>query len=509
MHLKRRANRCIMLGIMQNKTKIITRPPVVVVMGHVDHGKSALLDYIRKSNIVEGEAGGITQHISAYEVEHNGKRITFIDTPGHEAFGKMRARGAHVADIAILVVSAEDGVKQQTLDALSAVKIAEIPYIVAINKIDKPAANINNTKASLIENEIYIEGMGGDIPWNAISAKTGDGIDDLLDTILLVAEMEELTADPSTYASGVVIEAHKDPKSGTAATLLIKDGTLHIGNFIVAGTAIAPVRKIEDHTGKNIKSAKFSSPVGIAGFDKLPETGLAFSAFSSRKETDIARKENILNDTIKKSTTETLDKDEIYMPLVIKTDVGGTLDAIRHELDKLGGEHISFKIVSSGVGSISERDIQIAIGSGAFVIAFNVSTDSTARECARQHGIDIHTFNIIYKLTEWLEEQVIALKPKQEIENELGEIKVIKVFSVNKKLHVLGAKVKSGIAKKGALLRVNRRGEHITEAKIINLQQAKQDTDKIEEGAEFGAQIESDMELVGGDKLIVYEIIEK
>lgn len=500
---------------MQNKdNNTIARPPVIVVMGHVDHGKSALLDYIRKSNVVDGEAGGITQHINAYEVEHEHdgklKKITFIDTPGHEAFGKMRARGANVADIAILVVSAEDAVMQQTLDALNAIKTANIPFVVAINKIDKPGANINNTKASLVENEIYIEGMGGDISWNAISAKTGEGIDDLLDTLLLVAEMEELIANSNTQATGVVVEAHKDPKTGTTATLLIKDGVLNAGDYIVAGEALTPVRAIEDHKGNKIKEATFSSPVGITGFDKLPETGLSFESFKTKKEAELVRKENILlNETKEKNSKEKVNENETCIPLVIKTDVGGTLEAIEHELDKLKTERSFLKIISSGVGSVSEGDIQTAVAAGATVIAFNVATDSMAKDCARQHGIEVQTFEIIYKLAEWLEAQIKTNTPKQSVEKELGEIKVLKIFSENKKTYVLGGKVKSGVLKVGSLLHINRRNEHIGDARVLNLQAAKQSTQKIEEGNEFGAQIESTMPLAEGDRLIAYEVVEE
>jgi len=267
---------------------VIERPPVIVIMGHVDHGKSALLDYIRKSNIVAGEAGGITQHISAYEITHPHegakKKITFIDTPGHAAFSAMRARGANVADIAVLVVSAEDGVKTQTLEALASIKSAGIPFIVAINKIDLPSADVQRTKNTLVEHEVYIEGMGGDISWVAISAKTGEGIDELLDTMLLTAEMEELEGDTNKHATGVIIESHRDAKRGIAATLIIKNGVLSQGQYIVSGNSMAPVRIMEDFAGNKIESATFSSPIALTGFDALPKVGAVFTAYDNKKD---------------------------------------------------------------------------------------------------------------------------------------------------------------------------------------------------------------------------------
>lgn len=493
--------------------KNIERPPVVVVMGHVDHGKSALLDYIRKSNVVEGEAGGITQHISAYEVEHEHggkkKKITFIDTPGHEAFGKMRARGAKVADIAILIVSAEDGVKRQTLEALEAIKVAGIPYVVAINKIDKPGANVTQTQSSLVENEIYIEGMGGDISWSAISAKTGEGVEDLLDTILLITEMEELTGEPSASANGVVVEAHRDPKSGLTATLLIKSGVLNVGDFVLAGTALTPVRNIEDCTGKKISSATFSSPVGITGFDELPKTGARFLTFHSKKEAEKVREKNRKQSKERHEALGDVPENVTCIPLVIKADVHGTLDAIEHELEKLTSQRVLLKVLVSEVGSISERDIQTAIGTGALVVGFNVKADTTAREAARQHGVAIHTFDIIYELAEWLANETVARTPKQQIEKEIGEAKLIKIFSESKGAYVLGAKVKSGVIKRGATLRVERRNEHVANAKITNLQSGKQAVEKVEEGAEFGAQVKADSPLVEGDKLKAYETVEE
>ncbi len=490
------------------------RPPVIAVMGHVDHGKSALLDYIRKTNVVAGEAGGITQHVSAYEVEHEHegtiKKITFIDTPGHEAFKGIRARGARVADVAILVVSAEDGVKPQTLDALSAIKEAGIPYVVAINKIDKPGANVVRTQTSLIENEIYIEGMGGDIPWNAISAKTGEGVSELLDTILLVAEMEELSGDPSAYAEGVVIEAHRDPKKGVMATLLIKNGTLKSGEFVLAHEALAPVRIFEDFTGTPIKEATFSSPVRIIGFDSLPEVGAPFAAYKSKKDAEQAREEYCAHTARAACASPTTEEDAagFVIPLILKADASGSLEAIVHEVAKLKSDRVVFKIIQSGIGAVSEDDVRKALASeDALVIAFHVKTDANAREAARQGGIGIETFAIIYELAEYLTRIAKERTPKREVAHDIGRSKILRVFSSVKDTTVLGGSVKEGVVTVGARGRIMRHNTHVGEAKLLNAQTGKQDVQKVEAGEEFGAKVQSNVPIAEGDMIEWYETV--
>ena len=489
------------------------RPPVIAVMGHVDHGKSALLDYIRNTNVVDSEAGGITQHVSAYEVEHKHegavRRITFLDTPGHEAFGKIRARGASVADIAILIVSAEEGVKPQTLDALGAIQKAGIPYVVAINKIDKPNADPNRTKASLIENEIYIEGMGGDIPFAEISAKTGQGIDDLLDILLLVADVEELTGDPSAVAEGVVIEAHRDPKKGIAATLVIKNGTLTSGQLVVAENAMAPVRIFESFAGSPIKEATFSSPVQIIGFDALPNVGATFRAYERKKDAELAKSAGVAKKT---HTSDWSEDDERHLiPLVIKADATGTIEAIEHELAKLGNDRVVISTIHSGIGNVSEADVQTALASkhNALVIAFNVGTDAAARDIALQNEKEIHTFNIIYKLSEWLDTVITERTPKMETPEDCGAAKVLMFFSSMKDKYVIGGAVKSGVFKKDGKVRVMRHKEHIGDGVVLNLQAGKQNVSTINEGDEFGAQIQADVAIQEGDMLECYEIVVK
>ncbi len=483
------------------------RPPVIVVMGHVDHGKSALLDYIRKSNIVAGEAGGITQCISAYEIhhEHEGadKRITFIDTPGHAAFSAMRARGANVADIAVLVVSAEDGVKAQTLEALVSIKSAGIPYIVAINKIDLPAANITTTQSSLIEHEVYIEGMGGDIPWVAISAKTGEGIDDLLDTMLLLAEMEELTGDASKRATGVVIESHRDTKRGVAATLIIKDGTISAGQYVVSGGALAPVRIMEDFAGNKLDTATFSSPIALTGFDALPEVGANFTVFDSKKDATLAR-------SAYKSTTEKridiTNKDGKYVaPIILKADTAGSLEAIEQELSKLDSARVEVRILERGIGTVGEGDIKTALATtGAVVLGFNTDIDATATEVARQHGIPIKTFDIIYELAQWLDAHIGDNRPKVEIEREVGVAKVLAHFSESRQggatVQTIGGRVLSGQMRSGAKVYIYTHDEQPKgDGEILTMQSGKAAVDSVNVDQEFGTQIKTEIALSKGD----------
>lgn len=343
----------------------IVRPPVVVVMGHIDHGKSTLLDYIRKTNIVEKEAGGITQQLSAYEVKHQNKdaverKITFLDTPGHEAFALMRSRGAEIADIAILVVSAEDGVKEQTLEALSAIKEAGISFIVAINKIDKPGVDIERTKNNLLEHEIFLEGLGGNVPYAAISAKSGKGIPEMLDLLLLAVDLEELTGDRNKNAEGFVIESHVDTKRGTSATLIIKDGVLKSGMFVVVGNSTAPVRIMEDFLGHSINEAHFSSPVQIIGFNKVPKVGTLFTSYKKKKDAEAAAALATHEKSTPPNQKQPSDEEsEIFsIPIIIKADVMGTIDAIKHEIEKLKSDRVEIRIIQDGVGTISENDIK-------------------------------------------------------------------------------------------------------------------------------------------------------
>lgn len=489
---------------------IVKRPPIVVIMGHIDHGKSTLLDYLRKSNVVEGEAGGITQHLSAYVVPHTTKdgaeeKITFLDTPGHAAFQKMRLRGADVADVAILIVSAEDGVKPQTLEALESIKAANIPYIVAINKIDKPGADIPKTQASLIENEIYIEGMGGDIPWAPISAKSGEGVNDLLDLVVLAADLAELSGDTNTTASGVVIEGYQDDKRGITATLIVKNGTLKSGSFVVAGGVFAPVRIMEDFTGKTIKEAGLSEPAGIVGFSDIPAVGTPFTTVASKKEAERAVTE--YNENLLPSTQEKANKDIPVIPLLIKADVLGTIDAIKHELEKFASDRIAVRIIDASVGEISSADVQnVSATKDAIIVGFNVKVDRNAKDLAERLNVEIDTFNIIYELSEWLESALKNRTPKREEERETGQAKILVTFSRQKNTHVLGGKMKEGELKLKQSVIIMRRDIEVGRGKITNLQQAKNDVSQITDG-EFGMQIESKYDIAIGDTIKAFDVV--
>lgn len=488
---------------------ITKRPPVVVIMGHIDHGKSTLLDYIRKANVVEGEAGGITQHLSAYVVDHKTsegaqEKITFLDTPGHAAFQQMRLHGADVADIAILIVSAEDGVKPQTLEALESIKAAEIPYVIAINKIDKPGADIARTQASLIENEIYIEGMGGDISWSPISAKTGEGIDELLDVVVLAADLAELTGDINAPATGQVLEGNLDPKRGTTATLLIKNGTLRSGSFVVTGNTYAPVRIMEDFTGALVKEASLSEPVRLVGFNEVPVVGSEFVTVDTKKEAEtLAGKHEE-----KKAAGTRFEATKLpIVPLLIKADVLGTIDAIKHELNKFESDRISVRIIGASVGDVTGADVQnVSATENAIIVGFNVNVERAAKDLAERLNVEIETFKIIYELSEWLEEALKNRTPKKEEKIQTGKAKILKHFSTQKYAHVLGGRVDEGTLKADQPVKIMRRDIEVGTGTLRNLQQAKSNTNEVTEG-EFGMQLESKSTIAPGDYIIGFETV--
>lgn len=477
----------------------VKRPPIVVVMGHIDHGKSTLLDHLRKSNVVADEVGGITQHLSAYVVPHTTKdgaaeRITFLDTPGHAAFQKMRLRGADVADVAILVVSAEDGVKPQTLEALESIKQAGIPYIIAINKIDKPGADIPRTQASLIENEIYIEGMGGDIPWAPISALTGDGISDLLDLVILAADLADLSGDTNAPATGQIIEGHLDQRRGNTATLIIKNGTLKSGQFVVSGNSYAPVRIMEDAHGKTLKEAGLSEPVGIVGFNTIPAAGAEFHVVATKKEAELAT-----TDTDGPQAPTHVRSKLPTIPILIKADVLGTIEAIEHELNNFTSERICVRVIDTGVGPISESDVQnVSATKDAIIVGFNVKVERGAADLAERLGVEIDTFDIIYELSDWLNTALKNRTPKMEETFITGHAKILKHFSTQKYTHVLGGRVEDGEIRRGQSVRVLRRDIEIGKGVVKNVQQQKSDVEKVIEG-EFGMQIDSKTEIAPGD----------
>lgn len=498
-----------------------TRPPIVAVVGHIDHGKSTLLDYIRKTNVVEGEAGGITQHLSAYQAVHKNDSgehtITFLDTPGHAAFRAMRSRGLEAADVAILVVSAEEGAKPQTLEALELIKSVGLPFVVAFSKIDKPGANIERAKMSMLEHQVFLEGMGGEVPWVGISSKSGEGIPELLDLILLSAELRGLSANPDSPAEGLVIEAHVDSKRGSTATLIVRDGSLKSGQFVVAGNAWAPVRIMENFLGKPIKEAPASMPVRIVGFSKLPQVGTQWKTVASKKEAEASASEyeNVSRSVVTstKSQGDVLDSEgeiqKIILPLVIKTDVAGTGEAVMHELAKIPtNERMEVRVVQRSVGPVSEADVKLVAGSSTpgIIVGFNVKVEPQARDLAERQGVTIETFDIIYKLAEWLGEEIEKRRPRERVEELLGAAKVLKFFSATKGRVVVGGRVEEGEIEDGAEVKVMRRDLELGRGKIVSLQSQKREVKKVEKGEEFGTQLKIDVEPAAGDRLEAFKV---
>jgi translation initiation factor IF-2 len=497
------------------------RPPVVAIVGHIDHGKSTLLDYVRRTNVVEGEAGGITQHLSAYEAIHKtaqGERtITFLDTPGHEAFRAMRSRGLEVADVAILVVSAEEGAKPQTLEALKLIGDVGIPYIVALTKIDKPAANLERAKSSLLENGVYLEGLGGEIPYVALSSKTGEGVPELLDLILLAADLEGLSADPTLPAEGVVIEAHVDSRRGNTATLIVENGSLRSGEHVVAGESIAPTRIMENFLGKSIKEALPGSPVRIVGFSTLPVAGTRFNTVKNKKEAEESSRTARLEREAARTPAPVAAEGEeevqrTILPLVIKTDVAGTGEAVLHELGKLPvHSNLEVRVVYRGVGAVTEGDLQFAAGgkTPGIIVGFNVAMNRELREEATRLGIAAETFDIIYKLAEWLGATIEERRPRMRTEERTGSAKVLKFFSATKGAVVLGGRVEEGELRAGEEVRLMRRDLELGRGTVVSLQAGKTPVKKVEAGSEFGAQIKLDAEPAPGDRLEAFEIVFK
>jgi len=505
---------------MNTKTsKHIVRPPVVTVMGHIDHGKSTLLDYIRKSKVAESEAGGITQHLSAYEVvhitpSHEERVITFLDTPGHEAFQHLRSRGSSVADLAILVVAADDGVKPQTLEALKAIEEAHTPFLVAISKIDKANADVEKTKMSLLEHGIYLEGMGGSVSYVLIDSKSGKGIPELLDLLLLSADMEELTGDPTLPATGAVIESHCDQKRGVSATLIIKNGSLKSGQYIVAGTSYAPLRIIEDFLGKKIDKAQFSTPISVVGFSETPPVGAPFTVVENKKEAVELTRKNAMMLASQINTTALKDTNsvEYCLPVIIKTDVVGSLDAIKHELRKFEDERTMIHVIYEGVGTIAEGDIKHAApNKDTIIIGFNVGADGAAQELAERVGFEIARFSIIYELSDWLHKAIEKRRPKIKREKALGQATILKCFSFTKKTQTIGCRVVAGELTTKDQILIRRGDEELGRGKIISIKLGKSETSLATSGNDCGIQIEMDLEDEPhyNDTLIAFTITEE
>ena len=503
--------------IQDKEEDLVKRPPVVTIMGHVDHGKTTLLDTIRKTKVAEGEAGGITQAISAYQVDHNGDKITFIDTPGHAAFTQMRARGAKITDIVIIIVAADDGVMPQTKEAIDHAKAAGVPIIVAINKIDKPDANPEKVLTELTEYGLTPEQWGGDTLVNKISARTGEGIEELLENILLVAEMKEYKANPSRYALGTVIEAKLDKHVGPVVTVLIENGTLRLGDPIVVGTTFGKVRTMKNDRNMEITEAGPSTPIEITGLNEVPTAGDKFMAFETEKEAKTIatqRKEHAKKKESK--PTETLSLDELFdrinegakeINVVLKTDVNGSLEAVKNSLEKLDVEGVKVKVIRGGVGAITESDIILAKASNAIVIGFNVRPSGGIKDYAKENGVDIRLYNIIYKVVEEMEAAMKGMLDPVYEEKVLGNAEVRQLFKFSKVGTIAGCYVTDGIIKM-ANARVIREGIVLYDGNIGSIQREKDRVKEVKKGLECGITIENYTDIKVGDIIECYEMVE-
>lgn len=488
------------------------RPPIVTILGHVDHGKTSLLDTIRKTNIAIGEAGGITQHIQAYQVKKRGKIITFIDTPGHEAFSAMRERGVGIADIAILVVAADDGVRPQTKEVIQYLKDKKIPTVVAINKIDKPEANIQKVKQELADNGILIEKWGGNVLCAEISAKQNKGIDNLLESIILIAEVENFKADSKRSALAVVLEAHLDPQKGPIATALVKTGTLKIGQDIAIGSTWGRVRKMEDTLGKNIIAAGPSTPVVITGINSTPNVNDIIQVVGKKSEAKDKSKEMETrirsgeNQLTKKKIYGAIDEEKIKkLRLILKSDVQGSLEAIQQILSTIKSEEVVIDYIESAVGNITESDIKLAGMSGGHIMGFNVIATPVAKRLAERSDINIKTFSIIYEMVEEIKKLMASLLPPEIKRTDLGTLAVLAVFKRGKKDMIVGGRATQGKIIRGAEIEIKRNSEIVGSGKLANLQQNKVNTDEVGQGNECGITFEGDAKIQEGDTLIVFK----
>lgn len=505
----------------KNNASLETRPPVVVIMGHVDHGKTTLLDYIRKTKVAEGEAGGITQHTGAYQVEQAGKKITFIDTPGHEAFYAMRSRGAKVADIAILVIAADDGVMPQTKEALDHIKRAEIPIVVAISKIDKPNADPMKVKNQLLTEQIVVEEFRGKVPSVEVSSKTGQGIDSLLEIINLVAEIEELKVDTRAKAEGVVIEAELDHKRGPTAVLLVKEGALKTNDIISLSSTFGRARELEDFLGNRQDAIGAGSPAFVVGLGEVPLVGERFLVLDSMEE---AKKLTEGNQKKYGEASEIVGPEDgaKVLNVVLKADVGGTLEAVREVLRGIKNENISIKILSQSVGEIMESDIKLAAGASAVIVGFRTKVNQPVESFARQMKVEIVLSDIIYELVEKVRAKINELLSGEVEEVALGSLKVLAIFRTEKSRMIVGGKVIEGEIKRGARARVARParqslregvaggGEEILgEGKIAQLKIQDKAVGSVEKGQECGVLFDGSVKIQVGDILQAYEVQSK
>lgn len=506
---------------MKEEGAIVARPPVIVVMGHVDHGKTLLLDSIRQTNVVAGEAGGITQHIGAYQVTRKDRKITFIDTPGHEAFTVMRSRGAKVADIAILVVAADDGIQPQTKEAIEIIKAANLPFVVAINKIDKEGANVDKVKGELGEYGMIPEDWGGKTIMVPVSAKTGENIEQILDMLLLVADLEQenIVADPNRLAIGTIIESHVDKGQGPVATVLVQTGTLKVGDVLgMRAVNFGRVRAMKTWDGQDVKEAPPSTPVKILGFKEAPSVGDVLEVPKNAKDLEKlkaqpSRKAGIQEITVAqtKSGDEQDDSGEekVTYNVIVKADVLGSLEAVVGMIEKIDNPHVGVRIVAKGLGNITDADVLNAEATGADVYAFNVKPAGTAATLGRDKGVTIKEYSVIYKLFEDVVEKLRILIPAEKVYTELGTVEILAYFKKLSKGSVVGGKVLKGSVKIGATARVIRGEEIIAEGTIKGLQSGKQDVKEVQQGTECGIEFEGKAKIEVGDKLEIYTEEEK
>jgi translation initiation factor IF-2 len=498
----------------ENSAFLKQRPPVVTILGHVDHGKTSLLDAIRQTEVAAGEAGGITQHIGAYQVEKKGRLITFLDTPGHAAFTQMRARGAQGADIVVLVVAADDGVMPQTREAIAHAKAARVPMMVALNKVDKANANPDRVKQQLAELELVPDEWGGTTMVVPVSAKQNQGIDDLLEGILLVADSSEIKANPNGKVIGTVIEAELDKSKGVMATLLVQNGTLNAGDIVVAGTAYGKLRAITDHKGKPIKKAGPSTPVAVMGLSGMPSAGDIFQVVTSEKEarTIVAERADAartLSQTKKKVSLEDLfanvqSGEAKGLNLIVKADVQGSLDPIVSELNKLGEGEIGLHILHAETGNIGNNDVMLAAASKAIIIGFNVQADVDGRRLAEKEGVDIRLYEIIYRMTEDIEKALKGMLEPKLVEKIVGRAQVLEVFAASKFGRVAGCKVTEGELRRGARVRLFRGPDMVYEGDLSSLRHEKEDVKEIRQGYECGVGFKSFNDIQAGDQLVCY-----
>lgn len=503
--------------IIDKESDLVPRAPVVTIMGHVDHGKTSLLDYIRNAHVASGEAGGITQAIGAYQVEINGNKITFIDTPGHAAFTEMRARGAKITDIVVIIVAADDGVMPQTKEAIDHAKSANVPIIVAINKIDKTTANVDKIMSEMSEYGLTPEEWGGDTIFVKLSAHTGENVDLLLESILALAEMEDLKANPKRYASGTVIESKLDKNKGVTASLLINNGTLRLGDPIVVGSSFGKVRTLKDSNGNDLISALPSTPVEITGLNVVPVAGDKFMAFETEKEARSIAEKRANAEKEKKYTKKAVSLEDLFeriesghkeINIVLKTDVKGSEEAVKNALEKINVEGVKVTVIRSGVGTITESDVVLASASNAIIIGFNVVPSAKTKEAAKNYEVDIRLYNIIYKLVEEIESAMKGMLDPTYEEVTIGEAEIRQIFKFSKVGNIAGVHVTSGVIKNNSECKLIRDGVIITTSKIGSLQREKDQVKEVKSGYDCGITIENYSDIKVGDTIIAFEMKE-